>query len=450
MTKLFVLFVHGGRSTLRMAMKNIVKKPSTIVIGVNYEKGVIDIIGCPIVTELISKKADWFIENPKDNMGLYKQLLRKIAACYSIPRAKTCFFSEGNLGVLSGEVLEREVVDLLNELQPRFAMLPTGTPECCRFINYWITYHGFPAYELKKTFIHDENYLPTDELTEEKIRKWNQIAAERRLTCMPPSVATFTKTLSHLVLADVFDTMDNLSDEVVRASKKLEFVEETRRLSREFSLLDVVDEEGNTAHELFMLTKRRHRESMLEDSKDDSLIYNLTTPTTRRFPQDCFSSEEYAVESIPLSVRTENVTPSELSDDKSSLDENTVQQKSFGLLFTVNEEVSNTQEEPAKDNIYGFADMIGPVIEENRYRKEVVERDSSSSFIVDRPIVKKTGSVKKKGSWWSIFSCCTDESSVAVEAHSKDANIEFGDSLDKQSESTERPFGSLSNALTKF
>lgn len=215
MTSLFVYFIHGGKSTLKMAMKASLLKEQegVITLGVNYEQGAIEILGCSVVTKWMLQKEIWFTENPTDPLAIYKQLLNIIKNNYIISPQKICFYAEGNFGVLGGDVLEQVVIDLINYTQPAYALLPTGTPKCCKFINHWIDHHNLPRFVLGENVENLDNYYALNALTEEERDKLENAVQIRQLTtCLHPYIATFEKSLSRLVIQEVLLQMAQLKN----------------------------------------------------------------------------------------------------------------------------------------------------------------------------------------------------------------------------------------------
>ena len=372
MTSLFVFFIHGGKSTLKMAMRPVLNKPSVLVIGVNFEKGGIDILGCPFVTSLMQRKEDWFRPDPHDKMALYKQLYDQVKKSHKVLRAKTCFYAEGNFTVLKGKILEKVVVDMLNYTEPGYAMLPAGTLECCRLINYWIRYYHLPAYELKKEFDSHENYYATVELTEQKISELNQVVKERRLTCAPPFIATFEKTCSPSVIGDVLSTLEKTILSI--ANTPLEFLDDQTQLN----IFDV----NNDANRVYLF-----EEGVIDFREDASFTF---APTL--FANTCSYTN------------TQPITPIDFADDKKS---NSRSQLGIELL--------SIQEESPKGVFSNLPE------DENFEQKKLINRQSSSSFVVEQEGTKREFTKKTPFSFWSLFSCRCKKS-VSIIPHSSAKN----------------------------
>ncbi len=196
-TSLAVFFMHGSIVDLKVASKPVIANPSVLTIGVYYNlSGPIVIIGCNRITELLATKESWFNDDLSGHLNIFKQLFDKVMGDYLFTSNQIYFFAEGNFGCIAGQHLTSTVLEWIDYTKPGTAVLPTGTPECCKFINYWREYHRYPSLELSESFFSETNYYSVEELDAEKTEKLHSMLGDMLLNCSPPRIATFDKKLT--------------------------------------------------------------------------------------------------------------------------------------------------------------------------------------------------------------------------------------------------------------
>ena len=193
-TSLAIFFMHGSLVDLKMSSKSVIDNPSVLTIAVYYNvSGPVVIIGCARITELLAKKESWFNDALLGHLNLFKQLFDKVMGDYLFTSNQIYFFAEGNLGCIAGEHLTPTILEWIDYTKPGTAVLPTGTPECCKFINYWREYHRYPSLELSEKFFSETNYYSVEELDVKKTEKLHSMLGDMLLNCLPPRIATFDK-----------------------------------------------------------------------------------------------------------------------------------------------------------------------------------------------------------------------------------------------------------------
>ena len=193
-TSLAIFFMHGSIVDLKVASKPVIANPSVLTIGVYYNlSGPIVIIGSDRITELLAKKESWFNDDLSGRLNLFKQLFDKVMGDYLFSSNQIYFFAEGNFGCIAGQHLTPIVLEWIDYTKPGTAVLPTGTPECCKFINYWREYHRYPSLELSEKFFSETNYYSVEELDVKKTEKLHSMLGDMLLNCLPPRIATFDK-----------------------------------------------------------------------------------------------------------------------------------------------------------------------------------------------------------------------------------------------------------------
>lgn len=199
MTFLFVFFVHGSVSDLKIVTKPTMGVESVITVAVFYNTHTcaITISGSPIVTEYLETREAWFLEDPEDKLALFKQLFDRLKARYGLKSDHIYASLENNWTAPGAEYPTPSVVDVINHLQPGAVILPSGTPGCTKFSHYWMSYYNCPELELNESFVIPENYYTEEELSDAKIAEFNERAQRLHLRCAPYSMAAFDK--SHLV-----------------------------------------------------------------------------------------------------------------------------------------------------------------------------------------------------------------------------------------------------------
>lgn len=387
MFSLFVFFVHGGTPSFKMAMRPILNKKSALVIGVNNINGEIDISGSTAVLNLLANKESWFVPNPADPLALFKQLFAKVKKQYQIDPDKICFYSEGNYGVLAGSVLELLVVELIDFTSPRYALLPTGTHECCRFINYWSDYYHYKQFNLRQAFIDAENYYSPGVLEQKSIELQPLIQA-RALTCSSPLIATFNKELSPFVVGDVYAAMYSIASPTPVSSNP-----------------SLLENEGQKVEEKSKVLERH----IVNDRVSDS-------PETGQRQTVYFDGDlNKEIDAIPadsnfFTLGTEPVTPMDFGSEEAGVDlqNNKTLRFSQKLARIVEQQEASTQRltilEGGKSSPFIHAGE--PTMRDQR---------SMSDAIPDQLVSPKPAPVKKKKSSWSIFFCCKDTSVGADE-----------------------------------
>ena len=207
MTSLFIYIVHGTNMGLKLSLNATLNSPEVISLGVYYQtNGSLSITGSPIIIEWLQTKATWLRASagsePIDRLDLLKQLFDKLVDTYGFTSDQIYLSSEGNLGAEGATILTRINLELINYMKPGMVVLPTGTPECCKFIHYWRDAHGYPPLQIEDKFFQDAKYNRSDdfyseaELTPEKIAKLEGLIANMVLICPPPRITTFDKKLS--------------------------------------------------------------------------------------------------------------------------------------------------------------------------------------------------------------------------------------------------------------
>ena len=198
MTSLFVFFVHGSVSDLKIVTKPTMGVESVITLAVFYDTHTcaITISGSPIVIEYLETREAWFLEDPDDRLALFKQLFDQLKARYELKPDHIYASLENNWTAPGAEYPTPSVVDVINHLQPGAVILPSGTPSCTKFSHYWMSYYNCPELELNESFVIPENYYKEEELSDAKIAEFNERAQRLHLRCAPP-MAAFDK--SHLV-----------------------------------------------------------------------------------------------------------------------------------------------------------------------------------------------------------------------------------------------------------
>lgn len=388
MFSLFVFFVHGGTTTFKIAMRPILNKKSALVIGVNNINGHIRISGSAAVLNLLTNKEQWFVPNPEDPLALFKQLFDKVKNQSRIDPDKICFYSEGNYGVLAGSVLELLVVELINFTSPRYALLPTGTHECCRFINYWSDFYHYKQFDLQQAFIDAENYYSPAAL-EQKSIELQPLIQVRALTCPSPLIATFNKELSPFVLEDVYAAMYSIASPRSVSSNPILLENEAQKVEEESTFLerDLVNDCVSDSPE----TSQRQTEYFARDpSKEIDAI-----PTDSNF----------------FTLGTEPVTPMELSSERVAVDlqNNKTLHFSQGLTSIAEQQEVGTILRHGKSSPFTHAG------EPTRSLQDAISAQRLSL---------KPAPMKKKKSSWGIFSCCKD-TSVVVDEEKKSVSNTF-------------------------
>lgn len=197
MRSLFVIFIHGAPVDLKVASRVTLQDPASLTIGVYYPQKNEPIVvqGSPAIQALLSNSSAWFQDNPQDRLALFKQLFEQVQQQYAFSFDQIYFYAEGNLGTGAGKTLSPIVLELINYIQPGYALLPSGTVECDKFIHYWMSYFNYAPLELGTDFLTQYNYYQERELTPEKIAKLNKLVAKMELACAAPLFATFDKKL---------------------------------------------------------------------------------------------------------------------------------------------------------------------------------------------------------------------------------------------------------------
>lgn len=207
MTSLFIYIVHGTNMGLKLSLKATLNSPDVISLGVHYRTNEsLSITGSPIIIEWLQTKATWFRTSsrakPIDQLALLKQLFDKLVDKYSFTSDQIYLNAEGNLGAEGAGVLSRINLEFMNYMNPAIVILPTGTPECCKFIHYWRDAHGYPPLQIEDKFFQEEKYdrsvdfYSDAELTPTKIAELNDLVANMSLMCPPPRITTFDKKLN--------------------------------------------------------------------------------------------------------------------------------------------------------------------------------------------------------------------------------------------------------------
>lgn len=197
MRSLFVIFIHGASVDLKVASRVALQDPASLTISVYYpqKNEPITIQGSSAIQALLNSRAAWFEDNSQDRLALFKQLFEQVQQQYAFSFDQIYFYAEGNLGTGTGKTLSPIVLELINFIQPGYALLPSGTVECDKFIHYWMGYFNYAPLELGIDFLTQYNYYQERELTPEKIAKLDKLVAKMELTCAAPLLATFDKKL---------------------------------------------------------------------------------------------------------------------------------------------------------------------------------------------------------------------------------------------------------------
>lgn len=372
-------------------MKPVMNESSAVTIGVHYQKEGIEILGSPDILALMATKDTWFQPQPDDNMALFKQLFVKVQELYAFTPNQICFYAEGNFTKLGGKTLEPIVVELMNYTSPGFSILPTATNECCQFINYWRQFYSYPRFKLRQEFIIPKHFY--HDLTKQKITDLNQLVLERRLTCKPPYIATFDKTVSAIVIQDIFIMMTIAINQSVNSLETLtEIVKAPDQMSGsngEFS----VDKIYN-----FFESK-------------DSLAYRQKA---------CFSTKGVVdLESTFLSESTEPMTPNELETEENSVNESSKDNKliagRLGKELERIQEIDPIQEDDSpKTIIQSHPQHFGSELLVDKYPLK-----SDNSYISTQSHLNQKN--RSSTSFLSFFYCCCSEASVDVIPHEQSA-----------------------------
>lgn len=195
MTSLFIFFVHGNVSDLKILTKSTLQTESVITLSVYYDLNtrVISISGSPVVIDYMAKQETWFHAVADDELAFFKQLFEQLMSEYHFESNKIYTSFEGNWSLQSSGFLAPLVLDAINYTRPGTTILPVGTIECCKFIHYWMGYYGYPNLNLGDDFIIPKDYYRTDEMTDKKMAEL-EIVKRMPLTCVPPLMATFDKS----------------------------------------------------------------------------------------------------------------------------------------------------------------------------------------------------------------------------------------------------------------
>lgn len=196
MVALVIFVIHGSALDLKMVTKSTLNDSSIVTIGVFYNivGGPVEINGSPSITRLLANKNDWFDSTVPGRLALFAQLFDQVMMEYHFDAQDIYLVGEGNLGKRAGESLSPVLINIINYIGPGTAILPSGTPECNKFIHYWMRYYDYAALDLGQTFIVPSDYYTEEELTEEKIASLNEIIATLpSIVCTAPLIATFNK-----------------------------------------------------------------------------------------------------------------------------------------------------------------------------------------------------------------------------------------------------------------
>lgn len=194
MLSLFIMFVHGGKSNLKLVSKPLLSTSSVVTITVYYDDvhKAIEVSGCTIVKGWLDNQY-WFKDAPGNRLALFQQLFDNIMKNFKFQPHQIYLSYEGNWSILGGNQLSPEALTVINYIKPRTVLLPVGTPECCKFIHYWMTYHEYPHLDLGGEFITPSDYYAKSELSPEKIEELEGKVGPMLITCPPPVIASFDK-----------------------------------------------------------------------------------------------------------------------------------------------------------------------------------------------------------------------------------------------------------------
>lgn len=197
MTSLFIFFVHGGPLAAKMVTKQTLSIESMITLCVFHDGSSHQLIisGSPIISDYMANKDKWF-RTPKevDDLAEFKQLFDQLKRKYKFKREDIFTSFEGNWTKQQWPYITHIVVDGINYVKPAYTFLPSGTPACCKFVNYWIDFHLYPRFELGEILNLESDYYQKDELTHAKKIELDTVAQSMPLTCnQPPLLATFDK-----------------------------------------------------------------------------------------------------------------------------------------------------------------------------------------------------------------------------------------------------------------
>lgn len=195
MVSLVIFFIHGSAFDLKVVTKSTLDNPAIVTIGVYYDVsgGSLQISGSPVINRILANKDTWFDDTSPGCLALFKQLFAQVLAKHPFNSQQIYFYAEGNLGNIGGSHLSPIALELIDYIQPGTAVLPAGTPECNKFIHYWMTYYRYPTLALGEKF--EMKTYSAEELTFEKMAYLNAKVSNMSLRCTPPLIATFDKKL---------------------------------------------------------------------------------------------------------------------------------------------------------------------------------------------------------------------------------------------------------------
>lgn len=146
--------MHGVELAVKLNSAITIKEPSILSIGVYWSATTgFQVSGCPTITDLLAHKNQWFDTSlPMDPLAEFKQLFAKVVGDYQLnsSQIKMCF--EANYTASGQHHFTPLVIELLNFIQPSEVILPTETPECRKFVNYWIDKNGYPRLSIGENF----------------------------------------------------------------------------------------------------------------------------------------------------------------------------------------------------------------------------------------------------------------------------------------------------------
>lgn len=195
MLSLFIIFVHGGRLSLKLATKPALATASAITITVYYDDmtQLIEVSGCDIIKQWLTDSAHWFKADPNNDLALLLQLFDKTMQKYGFKPHQIYLSFEANWRTLGGTQLPPTALTVINHTRPGTVLFPVGTPECSKFIHYWMTYHEYPHLDLSDEFTSSSDYYTQVELSPDKIADLQNRVGPMLITCPPPFLATFDK-----------------------------------------------------------------------------------------------------------------------------------------------------------------------------------------------------------------------------------------------------------------